>query len=97
MAPRPLDILKKGLAKFTTSIKARKDVLTTKLAKKEPIPPSDEEWLDNEANVIDEERVLEALEAASDYERGVAKLDDTGKPIVQKLREWAGDLSYGIL
>ena len=45
----------------------------------------------DEANAIDEERVLEALEAASDYERGVAKLDDTGKAIVQKLREWAGD------
>jgi len=33
------------------------------------------------------------LEAASNYERGLARLDDTGKAIVKKLREWAGDLA----
>ena len=29
----------------------------------------------------------------SDYERGLKKLDENGKVIVKKLREWAGDLT----
>ena len=37
------------------------------------------------------------LESASDYERGVGQLDDAGKAIVEKLREWAGDLPAKIL
>ena len=93
MAPRPLDILKKGLSKFTTTIKARKDELNAKLARKETISSIDERWLDNEANTIDERRVLDALETVSDYERGVARLDENDKAIVRKLREWAGDLA----
>ncbi|PPQ68099.1 hypothetical protein CVT25_014262 [Psilocybe cyanescens] len=45
-----------------------------RLAKKEAISSSDELWLDNEANIIDKERILEALESASDYEHRVARL-----------------------
>ncbi|PPQ82456.1 hypothetical protein CVT25_007253 [Psilocybe cyanescens] len=60
---------------------------------KEALSSSDELWLDNEANTIDEERILEVLETASNYEHGVAQLDDAGKAIVWKLREWAGDLA----
>jgi hypothetical protein len=33
------------------------------------------------------------LESASDYKQGLECLDDTGKAIVKKLREWAGDLA----
>ncbi|KAI9428881.1 hypothetical protein H4582DRAFT_2114965 [Lactarius indigo] len=43
----------------------------------------------NEANIIDEQHVLEQLELASDYKREVACLDNKGKAIVEKLREWA--------
>jgi len=50
-------------------------------------------WLDHEANTVDEQRVIETLEAASDYECGVEGLDEPGKAIVKKLREWAGDLA----
>ncbi len=92
MTLKPLDILKKGFSKFTTTIKARKDELNTKLAQKETISSLDEHWLDNEANPIDEQRVLDTLESASDYEQGVERLDENGKAIVKKLREWAGDL-----
>jgi hypothetical protein len=28
----------------------------------------------------------------SDYERELSRLDDAGKSIVKRLREWAGDL-----
>ena len=54
---QPLDILKKGLAKFTALIKARKDNLTAKLARSEPDSSSDEHWLDNEVNTIDEQHM----------------------------------------
>jgi len=92
MTLKPLEILKNGLSKFKKTIEVRKDELNRKLARKETISSSDERWLDNEANIIDEQRILETLESASDYERGVEKLDDKGKAIVKKLRQWAGDL-----
>lgn len=92
MPPKPLDSLKKGLAKFSKQIKDRKDELNVKLHRKETISSADEEWLDHEANTVDEQRVLDELEAASDYERGLERLGEDGKAIVMKLREWAGEL-----
>jgi len=67
MAPKPLDTLKKGLAKFSKQIKDCKDELNAKLSQQETISSVDECRLDHEANTIDEQRVLEKLEAASDY------------------------------
>ena len=93
MAPKPLKILKKGLVKFTEAIKTRKTKLSEKLARAETISSSDEHWLDNEGNTVDEQRVFDTLESASDYERGIERLDENGKAIVKKLREWAGDLA----
>jgi hypothetical protein len=92
MALKSLEVLKKGLAKFTETIKTRKKELSAMLARAETISSLDEHWLDNDANTIDEQHVLDTLESASDYERGFARLDDNGKAIVKKLREWAGDL-----
>ena len=92
MAPKALEVLRKGLAKFTETIKTRKKELSAKLARTETISSSDEHWLFNDANTVDEQRVLETLESASDYERGLERLDKDGKAIVKKLREWAGDL-----
>ncbi|KAG6894045.1 hypothetical protein C0992_007700, partial [Termitomyces sp. T32_za158] len=54
---------------------------------KEDISASDEEWLDKEGNLIDEERVVELLDEASDYERGLEQLDSHQKTIVNKLEE----------
>jgi len=45
--------------------------------------------LDNEANTVDEMCIINMLEYASDYERGVGRLDDKGKAIVTKLKGWA--------
>jgi hypothetical protein len=42
---------------------------------------------------VDEQQVLEALEKASDYDRGLARLDDEQRGLVKRLREAAGDLS----
>jgi hypothetical protein len=92
MSPTPLEILKQGLRSFSQKIKQRKDELEAKLKQCEALSPADENWLDSEANVVDEQQILEQLESASDYERGLACLDDKGTAIVKKLREWAGEL-----
>jgi hypothetical protein len=68
MALKPLEVLKKGLAKFTETIKTCKKELSARLARAETIPSLDEHWLDNDANTIDEQCVLDTLESASDYE-----------------------------
>ena len=80
------------LTNFLKKIKTRKEALTLKLSRRESISSADEKWLDQEANTIDAERILHDLEAASDYERGLERLDEGGKATVKKLREWAGDL-----
>jgi len=59
---------------------------------KTSISSADERWLDHEANTVEEEHVIHDLEKASDYERGLERLDRDGKAIVKKLRGWAGDL-----
>ena len=93
MTPKPLDVLKKGLSKITHGVKVCKDELKAKLAWKESISSADEHWLDHEGNTVDEQQIIETLDAASDYERGVEALDEAGRAIVKKLREWAGDLA----
>lgn len=96
MAPKALDILKKGLSIFSKHTKERKDKLNGKLSRKETISSADEQWLDHEANTIDEQRIIDELEAASDYERELEQLDEGGRKIVNKLREWAGDVAKAI-
>jgi len=54
MASKLLKVLKKGLAKFTETIKTHKKELSAKLARAETISSLDEHWLDNEANTVDE-------------------------------------------
>jgi hypothetical protein len=51
----------------------------------------DEEWLDNDGNIIQEQCVFDILEAASDYVLEYERLDENGKGIVQRLRELAED------
>ena len=58
MAQKPLEILKKGLTKFSKKIKERKDALEAKLAQKETNLADDEHWLDHKANIVDEQRVM---------------------------------------
>ncbi|KAJ7914017.1 hypothetical protein B0H13DRAFT_2325746 [Mycena leptocephala] len=76
MSPHPaLAILKKGLSNLKDSIKLRKDALEKKLKKAERISDADSAWLDDAANHVEEDAVLLKLENASDYERGLARLD----------------------
>ena len=96
MASKPLDILKKGLAKLKNSFKTKKEHLEAKLSRQESISSSDGQWLDNEGNTIDKQRVIETLKSSSNYEKGLENLDEAGKVIVKKLREWGGELAKAV-
>jgi len=96
MALSSLNILKKGLEKLKNAVKDRKQKLEVSLAEKRAISTVDKQWLDNEANTVDEKHIINMLEDASDYERGVAKLDDKVKAVVMKLKEWAGGIAHKV-
>jgi hypothetical protein len=93
MAAKPLDILKKGLKVLENQVRTKKEMLQAQLAERKSISSQDEQWLDHDANLVDELRVLEALENASDYERAFEGLDSGQRGVVRKLCEAAGDLS----
>ncbi|KAJ7347820.1 hypothetical protein DFH08DRAFT_808595 [Mycena albidolilacea] len=86
-----LEILRKGLAVFKKHIKKRKDVLLEHLKQSEKISEEDADWLDNQANHVDEEALIHNLETASDYERGISRLDSKQKELFQSLREPGGE------
>ncbi|KIK81932.1 hypothetical protein PAXRUDRAFT_154900 [Paxillus rubicundulus Ve08.2h10] len=65
---KPLEILKKGLTKLQQQIRDQKTRLEGKLKAGQPLSDSDEEWLDNAGNLVDEERVGDTLDNASDYD-----------------------------
>jgi hypothetical protein len=93
MALKPLEVLHKGLKILNNRVKAKKEALQARLAERKSISSQDEHWLDHDANLVDEQQVLDALENTSDYEQGVARLGDEQKGVVRRLREAAGDLS----
>jgi predicted transcriptional regulator len=93
MTPQPVEVLKKGLNILQTQAKARKARLESQLAAKKTISSEDERWLDNDANFVDECQILDVLERASDYEKGLEMLDDAQKSVVKRLQEVAGHIS----
>ena len=60
MAPNPIATLKKGLLK---KIKAHKDKLIDTLVKNKKLSDDDKQWLDYEANKVDEQIVLDIVYA----------------------------------
>lgn len=82
MPLKPLEVLKKGLKILQDQVKAKKEKLQAQLHVKKSISSLDENWLDNEANLVDEQQVLDTLENASDYERGCERLDETQKGVI---------------
>ena len=79
---KPLRILKKGLAKLRHQVQSWKTRLESELKACLPISDADQEWLDNDGNLIDEERVVDALDHASDYERGLERLNSYDELVV---------------
>lgn len=87
---KPIDILKKGLKKLQNQIGERKSQLKAKLKANQLVSEIDLEWLNNAGNLVDEERIVDVLDKASDYERGLEKMGLQEKAIVQKLKELTG-------
>lgn len=83
---KPINILKKGLKKLQNQIGEWKSQLEAKLKANQPISDIDSEWLDNTGNLVDEEHVVDTLDNASDYERGLERMGLQDKAIVQKLK-----------
>jgi chaperonin cofactor prefoldin len=48
--------------------------------------------LDNEANFVDEDAVVDLLEKASDYKHGLKRLNSQQKILVEKLKELGGNI-----
>ncbi|KAG6895508.1 hypothetical protein C0993_009504 [Termitomyces sp. T159_Od127] len=61
----PLQALKAGISQRRSEIETCKDDLLACLARQEKISEANEAWLDHEANLVDEETVIELLEKAS--------------------------------
>ena len=89
----PVDILKKGLKVLQKKIQVKKDDLERQLHEKITISSQDEAWLDSDANFVTEIQVIEALETASNYERGLGRLDELQIAVVQRLHETTGDVA----
>jgi vacuolar-type H+-ATPase subunit E/Vma4 len=92
MSKNSLDVLKSGLTKLKNLAKTKKDDLLARLHRKEKILTEEEEWLDHAANPVDKEAIIKLLENASDYERGLTRLNSQQKALVDKLKELSGGI-----
>jgi hypothetical protein len=88
---KPIKVLKKGLVKLQGQIREWKATLEAELKAGQLISEADQDWLDGEGNLIDEERVVEILDNASDYNQSLDRLDSQAKKIVEKLQKLAGN------
>jgi hypothetical protein len=79
MTLKLLDILRKGLKSLQNEVKAKRDHLLARLADQKFINLSEEHWLDDDANFVNEEQIPEALEKASEYEMGCCKAGRQGE------------------
>jgi hypothetical protein len=68
-----LEILREGLCMLKEQVKKCTEDLTERLKKKESTSEADKAWLDNEANHVDEDAVIDSLENASDYKCGLTR------------------------
>ncbi|KAJ7795411.1 hypothetical protein B0H14DRAFT_3495952 [Mycena olivaceomarginata] len=60
--------------------------------RKEKISDEEEHWLNNDANDVDKCVLIQELEMASDFERGVAHLDSAKQKLLAKLKRLTGVL-----
>ena len=90
-----IEILKKGLSKLRNQVQQRKAKLEAELKAGRAVSDADLDWLDGDGNLVDDERVVEMLDNASDYEREFDGLGSQEKAIVQRLWKLAGSGSLG--
>ncbi|KAF8218482.1 hypothetical protein L208DRAFT_1350977 [Tricholoma matsutake] len=74
MGKNPLQVLKGGLSKLKETVKKWKESLLLWLQEWQKISSEDEDWLNQEANFVDEEALIDILENASDYKCALSML-----------------------
>ena len=87
MAVPSLDKLEEALQLLEKEVASRRRRLEAAVAKKLPLAPEDELWLDNDANLVDERRAVESLKGVSNYAAGLEKLSEGEKAAVARLSE----------
>ncbi|KAJ7342913.1 hypothetical protein DFH08DRAFT_962946 [Mycena albidolilacea] len=90
------ELLKKGFAALQKHVNKRKATLQDRLKKEERINDDDSTWLDGPANLIDEERTLELLDSASDYEQGLSCLNNVLQAAVNHMKEFAAGVTSSV-
>ena len=88
---KTIEVLKKGLKKLQKQVKGWTKKLCDLLKDGKTILDADKHWLDNTANLIDEERLVDRLNQASDYERDLLRLNTKEKETVENLRMLGDD------
>ena len=86
---KPIKTIKKGLNILKEQTHKQRTKLQADLQAKKKLSEQDKQWLDTEGNLVDEECVVDLLERASDYKRGLAQLDSNDKSVIQKLHDLA--------
>ncbi|KAJ7809639.1 hypothetical protein B0H14DRAFT_3759027 [Mycena olivaceomarginata] len=81
-----LEVLRRGFDALKKHIGSRSKTLEDHLANNKSITSDDERWLDDEGNIADEEWALRDLETASEYERGMLRLNAAQKKAVKRLK-----------
>ncbi|KAJ7136650.1 hypothetical protein C8R44DRAFT_728629 [Mycena epipterygia] len=77
---KPITQSRRGLSSLQKTVKAKKDALLERVYQKEKITLEEEHWLDHsQAN--------DELEEASDFKRGLARLDCTKQRLVDTLKQ----------
>ena len=92
-----IEILRKGFTALQKHVNKRKTAIQARLAKKECVDDDDTAWLDGPANLIDEQLALDALEKASDYERGLSGLSQGLQAAVGRMKEFAAGVKTSVM
>jgi len=92
MSLNQLSILKSGLTELNKTVNTCRKELLSWLQKQEMISVEDKEWLDGEANLIDEVAVVELLEKAPNYQDGFATLTSQQRSLVEKLEKLGSEV-----
>ena len=85
MASHGLDSLREAFRRLESRTAARRKHLEARLAARQTISVEDEQWLDNEANLVEERHALDILTGASDVETGMRLLTENQKAAMKQL------------
>ena len=86
MAPKAIELLKRGLNILEATFASRKSQLLARRADNKSITSEDERWLDEEGNLIEEHVAVDALENAPNFDKAVKVLLETQQAAVNRLR-----------